>query len=68
MIEHLCGDLIRKEPDSVVVRVQGIGFQADVPTGAFATAQVGDSVTVLTALVFRQDSLSGKQVCRWLPL
>ena len=58
MIEHLCGDLIRKEPDSVVVRVQGIGFQADVPTGAFATAQVGDSVTVLTALVFRQDSLS----------
>ena len=58
MIEHLCGDLIRKESGSVVVRVQGIGFQADVPTGAFATAQVGDSVTVLTALVFRQDSLS----------
>jgi Holliday junction DNA helicase RuvA len=58
MIEHLCGDLVKKEPESVVVRVAGIGFRAEIPTGSFASAQVGESVTVLTALVFRQDGFS----------
>ena len=58
MIEHLCGDLIRVEADAVVVRVNGIGFRAEIPTGSFAGASVGDSVTVLTSLVFRQDAVA----------
>lgn len=58
MIEHLCGDLIRSEPNSVVVRVQGIGFQVEVPTGSFAAKQAGDSITVLTYLSFRQDGVT----------
>lgn len=58
MIEHLCGELTRKSPDSVVLRVGGIGFQAEVPTGSFASAKVGEELTVLTSLVFRQDAVS----------
>lgn len=55
MIDHLCGDLIRKDSESVVVRVAGVGFRAEVPQGAFAGNVVGESVTVLTSLVFRQE-------------
>ena len=58
MIEHICGELVRKEPESVVVRVGGIGFQAQIPTGSFATAKVGEELTILTSLVVRQDALS----------
>ena len=58
MIEHLCGDLVRKDADSVVVRVNGIGFRAEVPQGAFAGRQIGEAVTVLTSLVFRQEGFS----------
>ena len=58
MIEHLCGDLIRKEQNSVVIRVAGIGFQLEVPTGSFQAKTVGDSVTALTYLSFRQDGVS----------
>lgn len=58
MIEHLCGDLIRREEGSVVVRVGGIGFQLEVPSGSFHANQVGDSVTVLTTLVFRQEAVA----------
>lgn len=58
MIEHLCGDLVKKDPDAVVVRVAGIGFQLEVPTGSFQSHAVGDSVTALTYLSFRQDGVS----------
>ena len=58
MIEHLCGDLIRREEESVVVRVGGIGFQMEVPTGSFLGFQVGDAVTILTTLVYKQDSIA----------
>lgn len=55
MIDHLCGDLIRKDSESVVIRVGGIGFRTEVPLGAFAGSAVGEPVTVLTSLVFRQE-------------
>jgi holliday junction DNA helicase RuvA len=58
MIEHLCGDLVRREPESIVVRVGGIGFQVEIPTGSFAGHPVGEPVTVLTSLIFRQDAVS----------
>jgi holliday junction DNA helicase RuvA len=58
MIEHLCGVLNRREENFVVVRVGGIGFQLEVPTGSFQTCQVGDDITVLTTLVFKQDAMS----------
>lgn len=58
MIEHLCGDLIKKEPNCVVVRVQGIGFQVEIPSNSFPSATVGESITVLTSLVMRQDAIT----------
>lgn len=58
MIEHLCGVLIRREENFIVLRVGGIGFQLEVPTGSFLTVQIGDDVTVLTTLVFKQDAVS----------
>lgn len=58
MIDHLCGDLVRKESNYVVVRTGGIGFRIEVPTGAFAGMGVGEIVTVPTLLVFRQDGFA----------
>ena len=58
MIEHLCGVLIRREENSIVLRVGGIGFQLEVPTGSFHACQVGEDITVLTTLVFKQDAVA----------
>lgn len=58
MIEHLCGEFVRRENDSVVVRVGGVGFQVETPQGSFHQVSVGEPITILTSLVFRQDALS----------
>lgn len=55
MIDHLCGNLVRKDNESVVVRAGGVGFRVETPQGAFARYSVGDPVTILTNLVFRQE-------------
>lgn len=58
MIEHLTGDLIRRDDEAVVVRVAGIGFRVEVPDGSFMSTEVGEVVTVLTSLSFRQDGFA----------
>lgn len=58
MIDHLCGDLVRKEGDYVVVRSGGIGFRVEVPSGSYAGVPVGEVVTIPTSLVFRQDGFA----------
>lgn len=58
MIDHLCGDLIRKEAAYVVVRAGGVGFRVEVPSGAYAGVGVGEVVTIPTWLSLRQDGVS----------
>ncbi len=58
MIDHLCGDLIRKEADYVVVRAGGVGFRVEVPSGAYAGVGVGEVVTIPTSLSLRQDGVN----------
>lgn len=58
MIEHLCGELIRKEEHSIVLRVGGIGFQLEVPGGSFQSVEIGESIAVVTTLVLRQDGIN----------
>lgn len=58
MIEHLCGDLIRKDENSIVLRVGGIGFQLEVPGGSFQSVDLGENITVVTTLVLRQDGVN----------
>lgn len=58
MIDHLCGELVRREGEAIVVRVAGIGFRLDTPQGAYAQHALGDMIEVPTTLVFRQDGLA----------
>lgn len=58
MIDHLSGDLIRKEAEAIVVRVAGIGFRLEVPAGSYAEIALGDSIEVPTLLLFRQDGFA----------
>lgn len=58
MIDHLRGDLIRKDEESIVVRTGGLGFRVEVPTGAFAQVPLGEPIEVPTVLQFRQDGLA----------
>jgi Holliday junction DNA helicase RuvA len=58
MIDHLRGDLVRKDGGAIVVRTGGIGFRLEVPGGAYAEVPLGDPVEVPTTLVFRQDGFA----------
>jgi hypothetical protein len=58
MIDHLRGDLIRKDGGAIVVRTGGIGFRLEVPGGAYAEVPLGEPVEVPTTLVFRQDGFA----------
>jgi Holliday junction DNA helicase RuvA len=58
MIDHLRGDLVRKDGEAIVVRTGGIGFRLDVPAGAYAEVPLGESVEIPTALIFRQDGFA----------
>lgn len=58
MIEHLCGELVKREEASIVLRVGGIGFQLEVPSGSFLGSAIGEPLTVITSLNVRQDGMS----------
>ncbi len=58
MIDHVRGDLVRREEEAIVVRSQGVGFRLEVPTGAYAAVPVGEQVEVPTTLVLRQDGVT----------
>lgn len=58
MISRLSGVLIEKTLDSVVVDVQGVGFQVAVSLNTLtAIGQPGQPVQLLTYLVVREDAL-----------
>jgi len=59
MISHLRGKLLEKHPTRLVVEVGGVGLEvlASVPT-VQAIGKVGDTVSLHTVLVVREDALT----------
>jgi holliday junction DNA helicase RuvA len=58
MIASLTGVLQKKQDDSLVIQVGGVGLEVSVPTGAYnAVGEVGQPVELFTVLVVREDSL-----------
>lgn len=57
MIGHLKGVLASKQPPSLVVDVQGVGYELEAPMSTFyELPAVGEPVTLLTHLVVREDA------------
>ncbi len=57
MIGRLVGILAQKQPPLVLVDVQGVGYELDVPMSTFyQLPAVGERVTLHTQLVVREDA------------
>ena len=56
MIGRLTGILIEKNPPSITVDVQGLGYEVDVPMSTFYNLPAsGDKVSLHTHLIVRED-------------
>jgi Holliday junction DNA helicase RuvA len=57
VIGRLTGKLIEKRPPTVVLEVQGVGYEVDVPMSTFyQLPATGDTVTLYTHMVVREDA------------
>lgn len=57
MIGRLSGLLAEKSPPQVLVDVQGVGYEVDVPMSTFYNLPgIGERVTLLTHFVVREDA------------
>ena len=57
MIGRLRGEIIAKHPPQVLVDVGGVGYEVEAPMSTFYDLpQVGESVTLMTHLVVREDA------------
>ena len=57
MIGRLCGKLIARHPPQVLIDVQGVGYELDVPMSTFyQLPPAGAEVTLLTHLIVREDA------------
>ena len=57
MIGRLTGKLIEKRPPTVVLEVQGVGYEVDVPMSTFyQLPATSDTVTLYTHMVVREDA------------
>lgn len=57
MIGRIAGKLIVKLPPQVVVDVQGVGYEIDVPMSTlYQLPGIGDDVVLLTHLIVREDA------------
>ncbi len=57
MIGRLTGNLLEKRPPLVLLDVQGVGYEVDVPMSSFYNLPaVGERVTLLTHFVVREDA------------
>ena len=57
MIGRLSGRLIARHPPQVVIDVQGVGYELDVPMSTFyQLPAAGSEVTLLTHLIVREDA------------
>ena len=56
MIGRLTGVLLEKNPPLVLVDVQGVGYEVDVPMSTFYNLPgVGERVSLFTHMVVRED-------------
>jgi Holliday junction DNA helicase RuvA len=57
MIGRLTGTLVHKAPPQVLIDVQGVGYEVDVPMSSFfALPALGERVSLLTHFVVREDA------------
>ena len=57
MIGRISGVLLEKNPPQVLVEVQGVGYEVDVPMSTFYNLPgIGDKVTLLTHFIVREDA------------
>lgn len=57
MIARLTGTLVEKTPPTVLIDVNGVGYEVDVPMSTlYALPDTGSRVTVLTHLAIREDA------------
>ena len=57
MIGRIGGTLVEKNPPQIIVDVQGVGYEIDVPMSTFYNLpSVGERVTLYTHLVVREDA------------
>lgn len=58
MIANIEGQVIALNPDSIVVKISGVGFHIFVPTHLLSTVHIGSHVSLFTYLSVREDNLS----------
>ncbi len=58
MIASLTGTVQGKGPQSLILDVSGVGYLVNVPISLLASAEIGKSLTVHTALIVREDAFS----------
>ncbi|MGP1677806.1 MAG: Holliday junction branch migration protein RuvA [Giesbergeria sp.] len=57
MIGRIGGTLVEKNPPQIMVDVQGVGYEIDVPMSTFYNLpDVGERVTLFTHLIVREDA------------
>lgn len=57
MIGRLQGKLVEKAPPQILIDVNGVGYEVDVPMSTFCNLPVeGQPVTLLTHMVVREDA------------
>src|SRR4051812_5910591 len=57
MIGRLTGVLVEKNPPQLVLDVQGLGYEVDVPMSTFYNLPaIGETVALFTHLVVREDA------------
>jgi Holliday junction DNA helicase RuvA len=57
LIGRLTGRLAAKHPPQVLLDVNGVGYELDVPMSTFyALPAIGEPVTLLTQLIVREDA------------
>ena len=57
MIGRISGQLLEKNPPQILVEVQGVGYEVEVPMSTFYNLPgTGERVTLLTHLVIREDA------------
>lgn len=57
MIHHVSGNISHKNPTSIVVEAQGVGYLVHTPSTFAEKCVVGDKMSVLTTLVVREDAM-----------
>ena len=58
MISHLRGKLVQKSPTEIVIDVNGVGYQVNIPLSTFEKIdKLGGEVNILTYMHVREDAM-----------